>query len=89
MDILVVLEDSQGLLHRLSKEAIAAAQQIGGEVAAIAIGDNAFELADELNTYNLSEVIIVKNKLVSSYNADGYAEVLKQVIDTEKPKIIV
>ena len=89
MDILVVLEDSQGSLHRLSKEAIAAAQQIGGEVAAIAIGDNASELANELTTYNLFEVIIVKDKLVSSYNADGYSEVLKQVIDTEKPNVIV
>ena len=30
MDILVVLEESQGSLHRLSKEAIVGAQKLGG-----------------------------------------------------------
>ena len=30
MDILVVLESAQGSLHRLSKEAIVGAQELGG-----------------------------------------------------------
>ena len=31
MEILVVLEESQGSLHRLSKEAIIGAQELGGK----------------------------------------------------------
>ena len=89
MDILVVLEDSQGSLHRLSKEAIVGAQQLGGSIAALAIGDNASEISNALSSYNLSEIITVEDELVSTYNADGYTEVVKQVIEKESPKIIV
>ena len=78
MDILVVLEDNRGTLHRMSKEAIAGAQQIGGSVSALAIGANADALATELFTLDLTEVITVNHELVSSYNADGYAEVVRQ-----------
>ena len=45
MDILVVLEENHGSLHRLSKEAIAGAQELGGEVVALAIGQHANEIA--------------------------------------------
>ena len=40
MDILVVLEDNRGSLHRMSKEAIAGAQKMGGSISALAIGSN-------------------------------------------------
>jgi electron transfer flavoprotein alpha subunit len=89
MDILVVLEDNRGTLHRMSKEAIAGAQQIGGSVSALAIGANADALATELFTLDLTEVITVNHELVSSYNADGYAEVVRQVIDSESPKTVI
>ena len=89
MEILIVLEDNHGSLHRMSKEAIAGAQKIGGSVSALAIGSNAESLATELSGTDLTEVITVNHDLVSSYNADGYAEVVKQVVETEVPKTIV
>ena len=89
MDILVVLEDNRGTLHRMSKEAVSAAQSLGESVSALAIGANADGLADELSGIDLAEVITVNHSLVSSYNADGYAEVVKQVVESESPKIIV
>jgi len=73
----------------MSKEAIAGAQKIGGSVSALAIGSNAESLATELSGTDLTEVITVNHDLVSSYNADGYAEVVKQVVETEVPKTIV
>ena len=33
MDILVVLEDNRGSLHRMSKEAIAGAQKMSGSIS--------------------------------------------------------
>ena len=89
MDILVVLEDNRGSLHRMSKEAIAGAQKMGGSVSALAIGSNADALSGKLSGVDLTEVITVNHDLVSSYNADGYSEVVKQVIESESPKTVV
>ena len=89
MDILVVLEENQGSLHRLSKEAIAGAQEMGGEVVALAIGINADAIASELSSFDLTDVITVNHELVSTYNADGYSEVVKKIIEEGSPKMIV
>ena len=89
MDILVVLEDNRGSLHRMSKEAIAGAQKMGGSISALAIGSNADAMAGELSGVDITEVITINHDLVSSYNADGYSEVVKQVIESESPKTIV
>jgi len=89
MDILVVLEDNHGSIHRMSKEAIVAAQQMGGSVSALVIGGNSLKFAEIISKYNLSEVITVNHDLVSSYNADGYAETVNQIIQNEKPSKII
>ena len=89
MDNLVVLEDNRGSLHRMSKEAIAGAQTLGGTVAALAIGENAQAMANELSGVKLSEVITVDHELVSTYNADGYTEVVTQVAKAESPNLIL
>ena len=89
MDILVILEDNHGSLHRISKEAIVAAQKIGGSISAIIIGENCLKIAKTLSTINIHEVITVNHHLVKSYNADGYSEILKQVIQGHNPKIII
>ena len=88
MDILIVLEENHGSLHRLSKEAIAGAQELGGEVA-LAIGQHANEIADALSSFDLTDVITVDHEMVATYNADGYSEVIKKIIESESPKIIV
>ena len=46
MDILVVLEDNHGSIHRMSKEAIVAAQHMGGSVSALVIGGNSLKFAE-------------------------------------------
>ena len=89
MDILVVLEDNRGSLHRMSKEAIAGAQKMGGSISALAIGVNADAMAGELLGVDITEVITINHDLVSSYNADGYSDVVSQVIKSESPKTIV
>ena len=89
MDILVVLEDNRGSLHRMSKEAIAGAQKMGGSISALAIGVNADAMAGELSGVEITEVITINHDLVSSYNADGYSDVVSQVIKSESPKTIV
>ena len=92
MDILVVLEDSNGKIHRLGLEAIVGAQVLANShnlsVASLVMGINADDLSSEASQYNLDRVLKVKNDLVSSYSSDGYTEVVKQVIERESPKYI-
>ena len=89
MDILVVLEEAQGSLHRLSKEAIVGAQELGGRIVALAIGKNCDQIANECSSFDLENIITVNHELVSTYNADGYLYIVKKVIEANSPKIIV
>ena len=89
MDILVVIEDSRGLMHRMSKEAIAGAQKIGGSITALVIGDNSDAILNELSSIAIDETLVVKHELVSSYNSDGYTEVIAQVIQSTEPDMVV
>jgi electron transfer flavoprotein alpha subunit len=73
----------------MSKEAIAGAQKMGGSISALAIGVNADAMAGELSGVDITEVITINHDLVSSYNADGYSDVVSQVIKSESPKTIV
>jgi len=88
MDILVVLENNQGSLHRLSKEAIVAAQKLGKSVTALVMGSDSDKIVGHLTGYDLEKVITVGHDLVSSYNADGYSEVVRQVTESCSPNII-
>ena len=89
MNILVIIEDSRGLMHRMSKEAIAGAQKIGGSITALVIGDNSDAILNELSSIAIDETLVVKHELVSSYNSDGYTEVVAQVVQSTNPDIIV
>ena len=89
MNILVVIEDSRGSMHRMSKEAIVAAQKIGGNITALVIGDNADAISEELSSIDIERTLVVKHDLVSFYNSDGYAEVVTQVIKSMNPSTII
>ena len=89
MDILVIVEDNHGAMHRLSKEAIAGAQTISDAVSVLVIGENFKKISTELEAYDLSEIITVKHDLVLSYNADGYTEVVSKVVQTESPRLVI
>ena len=89
MNILVVIEDSRGLMHRMSKEAIAGAQKIGGNITALVIGDNADAILDELSSIDIEKTLVVKHELVPSYNADGYKEIIAKVIKDTSPDMII
>ena len=88
MEILVLVEDSHGVVHRLSKEAISGAQAISNDVSVLVIGENSKKIATDLTSLHLSEIITVEDALVESYNADGYAEIVCRVIEAQSPRLI-
>ena len=89
MDILIVLEESNGQIHRMGLESIAAGQRLSDEMGltacALVMGGNADGLADQASAYQLGEVLKVNDALLESYSADGYSEAVKQIIDQENP----
>ena len=92
MDILVVLEDKNGRIHRMSLEAIAGAQQIGSEcglsIGILAFGKNASALGEQAKQYDVEEVLTLENEHLNDYTADGYADAVANVITSENPALV-
>ena len=88
MNILVVLENNTGTLHRLSLEAIVGSQKLGESVSVLLIGEGAEAIINQLKNYDLEKIITVKHELLASYNADGYSETVKQVALSISPNVI-
>ncbi len=84
MNILVVLEDNNGAIHRMSLEAIVAAQEISSKlkskITVLAIGRNADVLALEASKYELNEILKINSSSLNSYSSDGYAIAIEQII---------
>jgi len=93
MDILIVLEDNNGKIHRMGLESIAAAQKLANgmslSMGALVMGANGDVLAEEASKYDVSEVLKINNEHLSSYSSDGYAETVKQVIEQENPTYVI
>ena len=84
MNILVVLEDNNGAIHRMSLEAIVAAQKISSKlkskITVLAMGKNADSLALEASKYELNEILKINSSSLNSYSSDGYAIAIEQII---------
>jgi electron transfer flavoprotein alpha subunit len=93
MKLLVIAEQRQGKWNNTSFETLAAAQQIAAAtsstVSALVIGKGVAALADELATKNVAEVLLVQHDLLDAYTPDGYCVVLKQVIESAKPDLVL
>ena len=63
MNILVIIEDSRGSMHRMSKEAIVGAQKMGGNITALVIGENADSISNELSSYNIGKTLLYEEIL--------------------------
>lgn len=93
MSILVVMEQRAGAWHRMSWEALAAAQQLGAElqqpVSAAVLGADVSGLATELAGKQLARVHGVEHGLLKDYTPDGCTAALRQLIATAKPRLVL
>ena len=84
MNILVVLEENNGAIHRMSLEAIVAAQEISSKlkskITVLAMGKNAEALALEASKYELNEILKINSSSLNIYSSDGYAIAIEQII---------
>jgi electron transfer flavoprotein alpha subunit len=91
--ILVVVEQREDKLVRVSYETIAAAQQIaaqtGWTVEAAVVGGNIQSIANEIAAKKLAKVYAISSPALETYTADGYVAALKPFISEKQPKLVV
>ncbi len=91
--ILVIVEQREGKLNRVSFETIAGAQAIGAETgwtleAAVA-GSGVGEIAKEVAAKKLAKVYAVESAKLEPYTPDGFIAALKQFIGQRQPRLVL
>ncbi len=89
--ILVIAEQRGGALNRASWEAIAAAQQLAGDlpVSVAVLGSGVDALAGELAAADVAEVIAVDDPLLSGYTPDAVAMAIEGLVAARTPGTVV
>jgi len=91
--ILVVAEQREGKLNRVSWETLAAGQAIAAETgwtleAAIA-GDGVSTIANELAGKKLSKVYDIESSALNQYTPDAFSTALKKFLASRQPRLVL
>ena len=93
MSVLVVVEQTEGVLHPMSREAIAAGRQAADatdEPLRIAVlGRDVEPIAERCAAAKCDEVVLLDHELLGRYTADGYAVALRTAIDEIQPETVI
>src|SRR3954467_4150137 len=91
--ILVVVEQREGKLNRVSWETITAGQAIaaatGWALEAAVVGSGAASIAAEVSAKKAAKVYGVESAKLEPYTPDAFAAALKQVIAAKQPKLVL
>jgi electron transfer flavoprotein alpha subunit len=91
--ILVVVEQREGKLNRVSWETIAAGQAIadatGWTLEAAVVGGPAAALAAEVAAKKVAKVYAVESAKLERYTPDAFAAALKQLLEAKQPKLVL
>ena len=91
--ILVIAEQREGKLNRVSLETIAAAQSIAAEtgatVEAALFGSGIAAIAQEIAAKKLAKVTVIDSPKLARYEPDGVVAALKDFINQKKPSLVL
>lgn len=91
--ILVLVEQQQGALNRVSLETIAAAQAIskdtGWPVEIAVLGSGIGTIAQELAGRKAAKVYVIESPQLAAYTSDAYVHVLKEFLSARQPKLVL
>ncbi len=91
--ILVVVEQREGKLNRVSLETIAAGQAIssatGWALEAALVGSEIASVANEVAGKKLAKVYAIESAQLKPYTPDAFAAGLKEFISSNKPKLVL
>ncbi|MCU1271373.1 MAG: electron transfer flavoprotein alpha subunit [Acidobacteriaceae bacterium] len=91
--ILVVTEQREGKLNRVSWETLAAGQAIASETGwtleAAVIGDGVSAIANEIAAKKTAKVYAVESPALKTYTPDAFSAGLKQFLTSRQPKLVL
>lgn len=91
--ILVVVEQREGKLNRVSWETLTAGQALAAETGwtleAAVVGAGAAQIAAEVAGKKVSKVYAVESAKLEPYTPDAFAVALKQFIESKQPKLVL
>src|SRR5277367_5138803 len=91
--VLVVAEQREGKLNRVSFETIASAQSIANEtgwaVEVVLPGNNLSDPAAELSAKTTGKVYALESSSLENYTSDAYVAALKHFIAEKQPKLVL
>src|SRR5579863_843540 len=91
--ILVVVEQREGKLNRVSWETLTAGQALAAETGwvleAAVVGNSVANLANEVAAKKVSKVYAVESSKLEPYTPDAFSAVLKQFIESKQPKVVL
>ncbi len=65
------------------------AEVLGERTGAILIGKDLHQYCDELSSYGVEQIYLVEDGSLGAYDTDRYSQVIKGLIDSYKPSIIL
>jgi electron transfer flavoprotein alpha subunit len=93
MSILVIVEQREGKLNRVSWETLTAGQALAAETGwpleAAVVGAGISSIAAEVAGKKLAKVYAIENAKLEPYTPDAFVAALKQFISTKKPKLVL
>jgi electron transfer flavoprotein alpha subunit len=91
--ILVVVEQREGKLNRVSWETLTAGQLLSAETGwtleAAVVGSGVSTLANEVAAKKVAKVYAVESAKLEPYTPDAFVAGLKQFISTKQPKLVL
>jgi electron transfer flavoprotein alpha subunit len=91
--ILVVLEQREGKLNRVSWETLTAGQSLSAETGwaleTAVLGASAGSMAAEVAGKKVVKVYAIESARLEPYTPDAYASALKQFLSDKKPKLVL
>ncbi|HVP44626.1 MAG TPA: electron transfer flavoprotein subunit alpha/FixB family protein [Terriglobales bacterium] len=91
--ILVVVEQREGKLNRVSLETVRAAQMIAAEtkweIEAAVVGSGIAGIAGEIAATAVKKVYAIENAALAAYTPDGFVQALRGFLDAKKPKLVL
>jgi electron transfer flavoprotein alpha subunit len=91
--ILVVVEQREGKLNRVSYETLTGAQALAAETGwtleAAVVGTGVGEIANEIAKTKVAKVYDVESSKLEPYTPDGFVAALKQLVEQKHPKLVL
>jgi electron transfer flavoprotein alpha subunit len=91
--ILIVVEQREGKLNRVSWETVTAGQSLAAETGwtleAAVFGSDVTGFANEVAAKKVSKVYAIESPRLEPYTPDAFSAALKQFIETRQPKLVL